>query len=109
MAPNIGLDSDEYVSKKPLQSLERAFELLFEIQGYLTKLYGDAKITGYFARVLKDDEDVEYEDLDPEILNEEDGNKFPSIWVNVTYKYGDQESLAIELNKLAHDFDLESI
>jgi hypothetical protein len=86
MAPDIGLDCDEYVSKRPLSSLQVAREQALKIQIVLKELYEATRIAGYSTKVLKNNGDVEYEDLDPEILNEENGSKFPSIWVNVTYK-----------------------
>jgi hypothetical protein len=91
-----------------MSSLQVAREQALGVQIALKKSYEAARIVGYSTKVLKNDEDVEYEDLDPEILNEENGSKFPSIWINVTYKDGDREALEAELDKLAQDFDLES-
>jgi hypothetical protein len=109
MVSYIGLASDEYVSKKPFASPDKAFEMLFRIQAYLKKLYAEAKIAGYFAKVIRSDEDLEYEDLNPEIFNEQNGTIFPSVWVNVTYKYSDKAVLEAELNQLNQTFDLVSI
>jgi hypothetical protein len=108
MVSSIGLDSDEYISKKPLLSLEEAQKRALRIQIYLSGLYKTSRIVGYSTRVLKNDVDIEYEDLDPEILNEENGTRFPSIWVNVTYNYGEREALELELHNFTQDFDLES-
>jgi hypothetical protein len=108
MIPISEIDNAEYISISPLLTIESAREKALRIQIFLDNLYQSRRITGYSTRVLKNDNDVEYEDLDPNILKEENGVRFPAIWVNIGYKRGTEEELKEFLNQLVQDFDLEN-
>lgn len=76
-----------YVTSKCLGDQGGCSDLCRSLGARARGLLEAGVIKGFAARVLRSVEDIQYEDLDEELILEATGGVLPVVWLNLTYQH----------------------